>query len=117
MIIFYIRQYTGLKHSVETRTRMSKSQQHLDRTGALNPMFGKVPTHSITVNVYSLDNVLVSSFSSQIAAAKWLNTSPRTVSRYIESGKVWNNQYMFRKSSSYLFIYLFPRVFPLLISN
>src|SRR5690349_10403559 len=61
------------------------------------------------------DHVLVRSFPSHLASAqardgakrgtdrrgrscrdgaKWLNTSPRTVSRYIESGKVWNNLYV-----------------------
>jgi hypothetical protein len=38
------------------------------RTGPLNPMYGKVPTNAMTVNVYSLDNVLVRSFTSQVAA-------------------------------------------------
>jgi len=35
------------------------------RTGANNPMYGKVPATAMTVNVNSLDNVLVYSFSSQ----------------------------------------------------
>lgn len=38
-------------------------------------MYGKTPTNAMVINVYSLDNVLVNSFSSQVAAAKWLNTS------------------------------------------
>ena len=64
------------------------------KSGELSPV-------SIQVNVYSaVDNQLVHSFSSQVAAAKWLNTSRRTVSRYIESGKVWNNKYYFRNSAS-----------------
>jgi predicted transcriptional regulator len=62
-------------------------------------MYGKVPTHAMTVNVYSLDNVLVRSFTSQVAAALWLNTSQKQVSRYIKSGKVWNKLYTFRKST------------------
>jgi hypothetical protein len=33
------------------------------RTGANNPMFGITPTNAMTVNVYSIDNVLVRSFS------------------------------------------------------
>jgi len=28
------------------------------RTGALNPMYGIVPANAMTINVYSLDNVL-----------------------------------------------------------
>jgi predicted transcriptional regulator len=43
----------------------------------------------MTVNVYSaVDNELVHSFSSQIAAAKWFGVNPSTVSKYIKSGKV-----------------------------
>jgi len=74
------------------------------RTGALNPMFGKfgiTPPHAMTVNVFhSLDNVLVRSFSSQVAVAKWLGINQSTISRYIKSGKVWNNLYRFVKSMS-----------------
>jgi hypothetical protein len=73
----------GRTHSDESprRTLMSDA-----KTGALNPMFGITPTNAfqsganhpmygkvaanaMTVNVYSLDNVLVRSFSSKVAAA------------------------------------------------
>src|SRR5689334_4904287 len=72
------------------------------RTGANHPMYGKsgeLSPVSIQVNVYSVDNVLVGSFSSQVAAAEWLGVSNVTVHNYIKSGKVWNNKYMFRKST------------------
>ena len=36
-------------------------------------MYGKIPANAMTINVYSLDNVLVRSFSSQVAAANWVN--------------------------------------------
>jgi hypothetical protein len=36
------------------------------KSGELSPV-------SVQVNVYSLDNVLVRSFPSQVAAANWLN--------------------------------------------
>ena len=71
-------------------------------SGANNPMYGnygKIPANAMTINVYDIDNVLVHSFPSQVAAAEWLNTSQTQVSRYIASGKVWNNQYTFRKST------------------
>jgi hypothetical protein len=106
----------GKSHSEDTRAQMSKSQQLVDRsgenhpmygrTGANHPMFGKygiTPTNAMTIYVYSLDGTLINSFSSQVAAAEWLNTSRRTLSRYIESGRqslVWNNQYRFTKSTS-----------------
>ena len=90
--------HTGKTPSTETRAKMSEAHKGL-KSGANNPMFGITPTNAMTINVYDLDNVLVHSFSSQIAAANWLNTSPRTVSRYIEPGKVWNKLYTFRNSS------------------
>ena len=60
--------------------------------------FSVTPTNALTVYVYSIDGVLIQTFSSKVAAANWLNTSRRTVSRYLESGKVWNNLYRFIKS-------------------
>ena len=76
---------------------------------ALNPMYGKVPANAfqsgnvpanaMTINVYDIDNVLVRSFTSQVAAAEWLGVSRITVMNYIKSGKVWNNKYTFQKSS------------------
>jgi hypothetical protein len=68
------------------------------RTGELNPMFGQVPANAMTINVYDIDNVLVHSFPSQVAAAEWLGVNQSTVSRHIKSGKVYNNLYIFRKS-------------------
>jgi len=67
---------------------------------ANHPMYGQVPANALTVNIYSLDGKLIKSFSSQVAAAEWLNTSRRTLSRYIESGKVFNNLYRFENSGS-----------------
>ena len=70
------------------------------KSGTNHPLFGKVAANALTINVYSLDNVLVRSFTSQVAAANWLNIPRITLfpQRYLSSGKVWNNQYTFRKS-------------------
>jgi len=76
----------GKSHSDETRAQISDSQQLVDRSGANNPMYGKVAANAMTINVYSLDGTLINSFSSQVAAALWLNTSQTLVSRYIKSG-------------------------------
>jgi len=55
----------------------------------------------MTINVYSaVDNQLVHSFSSQVAAAEWLGVSNVTVSNYIKSRKVWNKLYTFGRKSS-----------------
>jgi group I intron endonuclease len=89
----------GKTHTPETLAKMSDSQNLVDRSGANNPMFGKVAANAMTINVYSLDNKLVRSFPSQVAAAKWIGVSNITVSNYIKSGKVWNNQYTFLKIS------------------
>jgi hypothetical protein len=90
----------GVVRSEETRAKMSSSQQLVDRSGALNPRYGKVAANAITIDVYDLDNVLVCSFTSQVEAANWLKILRITLQRYHSSGKVWNNQYTFRKSSS-----------------
>jgi group I intron endonuclease len=104
----------GRTHTPESLAKMSdsksganhpmygKSPTNAFQSGALNPMYGKsgeLSPVSIQVNVYSLDNVLVRSFSSQSSCSKWLGINQYTVSRYIKSGKVWNNKYLFRKSS------------------
>jgi NUMOD3 motif len=60
----------GRTHSEETRAQMSDSQKLVDRTGANHPMYGKVAANAMTINVYSaVDNELVHSFPSQVAAA------------------------------------------------
>src|SRR5690349_24947401 len=90
----------GKTHTHEALTKMSDSQQLVDRSGANNPMYGKVAANAMTVNVYSIDGTLINSFSPQVAAPEWLSVNHSTISRYIKSGKVWNNQYRFVKSMS-----------------
>ena len=70
------------------------------RTGANHPMFGKVAANAMTIYIYSLDDVLVQTFSSQVTAANWAGVSRVTVQNYIKSGKVFKNQYRFKKSGS-----------------
>jgi hypothetical protein len=101
----------GVVRSEETRAKLSdankgalnpmygKVSANAFQSGANNPIFGITPTHAMTINVYSLDNVLVRSFSSQVAVAKWLGVSRGTVQNYTKSGKVWNNLYIFRIST------------------
>jgi len=98
----------GKTHTPESRAQISKANSGANhpmygRTGTLNPMYGKygiTPTNAMTINVYDIDNVLVHSFPSQVAAAEWLGVNQSTVSRYIKSGKVWNNLYRFINSKS-----------------
>src|SRR3954468_6148263 len=103
----------GKTHTPETRAKLSEANSGANnpmygksgalnpmygKSGALNPMYGIVPANAMTINVYDIDNVLVRSFTSQVAAAEWLGVNQSTVSRHIKSGKVYNNLYIFRKS-------------------
>ena len=82
----------GKTLSEETLAKISGPNNHMyGKSGELSPV-------SIQVNVYSLDNVLVRSFSSQSSCSEWLGINQSTVSKYIKSGKVWNKLYTFRKS-------------------
>ena len=53
----------GYQHTDESRALISKAN-----SGANNPMYGKLSGNAMMVFVYSLDNVLVRSFTSQVAA-------------------------------------------------
>jgi len=90
----------GKSHSDDTRAKMSEAQ-----TGANHPMFGKVAANAMTVNVYSLDNVLVRSFSSKVACAKWLGVSEGSVRNYLRSGKVFKGLYQL---SNFLTFLIYP---------
>jgi hypothetical protein len=70
------------------------------RTGANHPKFGITPTNAMAINVYDIDNVLVHSFPSQVAVAKWLDINQSTVSQHIKSQKAYNKLYVFQKSSA-----------------
>ena len=86
----------GCTHTPETKAQMSDA-----KTGAKHPMYGKsweLSPVSIPVNVYSLDDTLINTFSSQVAAANWLNVYEGTVRNYIKSGKVFRKQYLIVRS-------------------
>jgi len=80
---------TGRSHSEETRAKMSDA-----KTGVNHPMYGTVSPTALSVSVYNLDNVLLKTFSSQVAAAEWLGVSNTTVSKYIRSRKVFRGKYL-----------------------
>jgi len=87
---------TGNSHSDDTRAKMSEAHKGL-KSGENNPMYGKsgeLSPVSIQVYVYSINNVLIGTFSSQVACAKWLGVSSITVSRYIRSGKNFQGKYL-----------------------
>lgn len=98
----------GLKHTEETKARISKSMMNNTNMkgmeGEMNPMwglrgadhpsFGLVPGNALLVYIYNAsDNTLVQSFPSLAAAARFLAVHPSTVSRYVKSGKPLFNLY------------------------
>ncbi|RUS23420.1 hypothetical protein BC937DRAFT_88887 [Endogone sp. FLAS-F59071] len=112
----------GYKHTPESLAKMSgennpmfgKSQEDsptFGRTGALHPMFGKkgadapnfgkTPANAKPVYLDDTKTELIRprrGFNSQDQCARWLNVSNRTVTRYLSSGKVLNNQYLLTSS-------------------
>jgi hypothetical protein len=44
-----------------------------------------VALNAMKIGIYSLDNILIEEFSSQILAANYLATTPKTLRKYINS--------------------------------
>jgi len=97
--------FLGKTHSLETRAKMSAAQ-----AGENNPNYGKTAsaetrakmsgthlgnTNAVRkpVDIYSLDNVLVKSFSSRVAAAKFLGVTSETVMKAIKRNSVVKRLY------------------------
>jgi group I intron endonuclease len=80
----------------------------ISKPGILNPMYGKQHTEQSKIKmsvarsqyiVHLLDmyNVLLNTFNNNVELAAYLNTHKSTVGRYIKSGKLYNNKYIFKK--------------------
>jgi group I intron endonuclease len=95
----------GVKHSPEAKAKIS-----LSTSGLNNPLFGK--QHSIHTKirlslakshflflVLDLHNNVVSSFSQVSLLAQSLGIHRSVVYRYLKSGKIFNNQFRFLRSS------------------
>lgn len=111
--------FFGKNHTEETRAKISAFLKGVSagannpcygRVGELNPMFGKVSGNAVAVYIYSAsDNSLINTFTSQVVAAKFLNTSNVQVHRYIHSGRVYKGLYILRNTplpNSVLFLLL-----------
>lgn len=95
----------GLRHTDETKAKISASltgnfagvnNPCWGRTGELNPLYGVLPPNAKSISIYTLDGVLLQSFSSQFAAASWLNVSVTTVRKYAQSGKAFKGLYIIK---------------------
>lgn len=87
--------FYGKHHSTETKAKLSAAKR-----GAINPNYGVTSVNAVSVTVYSLENQPVQVFTTQIAAAKWLKVHPKTVYRYIKSGRLLNGMYYLRITQS-----------------
>lgn len=84
----------GRVHTTESRAKMSATRKALGHSkGANNPMFGTVAPTAKVVHVFTLDKVLVQSFPSQVAAAKFLGISNVAVLNAIKRGSVVKGLY------------------------
>lgn len=61
-----------------------------------HPFTGKVALNAMKIAIYSLDNTLVGEFSSQLLAATYLGTTPKTLRRYINNPIPFNNKYFIK---------------------
>lgn len=86
-----------------------EAKKLISKPGPLNPMYGK--THSLQtkdlmrikkkkyvngVGIYDLNNNMIKSFDYATDLADYLNISKYTVSKYLNSGLVYNNKYYFK---------------------
>jgi len=81
----------GRFHTEDTKALLRAAKQGINnpmygRAGSLNPMYGTVAPSAVGVNVYNLNNVLIHTFTSQSAAAKFLGVSQQCISRAIKQG-------------------------------
>jgi len=76
----------GSQHSESTKAKISSAIK-----GANNPK-------SKTVLIYSLDNLLIKTYSSQTAAAQFLGISQEGVSKAIQRGSIVKGMYRVRGS-------------------
>lgn len=99
----------GKPHSEKSKAKISAALKLIDRSGVNHPIYGRTgeqsprygvtPTNAVTVYLYStLDNSLVTTFSSQDAAAKAFSVHRATISNYIRSGKIFQGKYILRNT-------------------
>jgi len=63
-----------------------------------HPFTGKVANNAMKVSIYTVDNILITEFSSQVLAAKWLSTTPKTLRRYLNSSLIFKGKYLIKSN-------------------
>lgn len=81
----------GRTHLKETLLKMSEAKK-----GENHPNYGKVAYNAKNIYIYSLDNKLIKECSSISEAARWLNTYPIKVNKYISTNDIFDNKYIIR---------------------
>ena len=81
--------FYGKTHSEETKNLMKAYQS--SRSVDPNP--------GILVNLYSSENKLLQEFKSIREAAKYFKADTRTINRYLDSNKLFRNEYYLRSKN------------------
>jgi len=85
----------GRTHTDNAKTAIGEANR-----GCNNPNYGRVAHNALEVCLYTLDGVLVQSFSSQSAAAKFLGVSQQYIFRAIQRGYTVKGTYRVASRSS-----------------
>ena len=95
-------------HPMYGKKHTSGAKLLISKPGILNPMYGKQHTDQskikmsvarshYVVHLLDMHNVLLNTFNNNVELAAYLNIHKTTVGRYIKSGKLYNNKYLFKK--------------------
>jgi group I intron endonuclease len=77
----------GLKLTLEQRDKLSAI-----KSGTKHPNYGKIAFNVVGTHILALDGDLVATFSSRMAAAKWLGISQPSVTNAIKRGSIIKSQ-------------------------
>lgn len=88
---------TGRTLSESTKAKMSVSHKNNP-----HPFTGEVALNAMKIGIYSLDNILIEEFSSQILAANYLATTPKTLRKYINSPVPFKLKYFIKNHTPQL---------------
>jgi len=84
----------GHEISEDTRKLMSDAKK-----GVNNPSFGKAPANTQVVILTDLDGNVIKEFASMTLLGAYFNVSKQTISKYVQTGKVFREQFLFLRKS------------------
>jgi group I intron endonuclease len=84
----------GHSTTEDTRKLMSDAKK-----GENNPSFGKAPVNTQVVLLTDLDGNVIKEFASMTLLGAYFNVSKQTISKYVQTGKVFRDKYIFLRKS------------------